>query len=203
MTSAELFTYVLVLAAAAAVPGPDIAAICARALAAGFSRCLTFIAGIVTGHAIWTIAAALGLVALVKALGPAFVAVKFAAAAYLVYLAWQLWTAPVDDTGGDAAPQPKAGHGFLPGLLVSLSNPKAFVFFGAVMPTVLPLETLSPAGLGVVIAASSATMLIVFSGWAAIADRARAFLRNASSRRMLNRSSAVVMAGAGVAVAMR
>jgi threonine/homoserine/homoserine lactone efflux protein len=199
----SLLTYMAVLAAAAAVPGPDIAAIVARALAGGFARTLGFISGIVFGHAIWTLAAALGLVALVHALGPIFVAVKIAAACYLIYLAWGLWTSPVNDLAASKSENVAHGGGFLPGLLVSLSNPKALIFFGAVMPSVLPIGALSLLQLCIVIAVSSVTMFGVFGVWGILAARARRLLRSASARRALNRSSAVVMAGAGVAIAAR
>lgn len=206
MTLAELSSFVLVLAAAAAVPGPDIAAIVGRALGVGFVRTLPLIAGIVAGHALWMLAACLGLAALALALGPAFVVIKIAAVAYLLYLAWQLWRAPVAEESGSgtvATSRTPTGGGLAAGLLVSLSNPKAIVLFGAVLPGVLPVERLSGIETLGLLLTSSLTLVVVFFAWAAAAARARAALVTAARRRALNRASAVVLAGTGVAVAVR
>jgi threonine/homoserine/homoserine lactone efflux protein len=207
MTLAELLGFVVILAAATAVPGPDIAAIVGRALGVGFGRTLPMIAGIVIGHAGWMLAACLGLATLALALGPAFVVIKIAAVLYLLYLAWQLWRAPVEaaavaDAEAAAARAP-LGSGLAAGLLVSLSNAKAMVLFGAVLPSVVPVERLGGTQIAVLIAANSLTMLAVFLAWAAAMARARALLVNAARRRALNRTSAVVLAGTGIAVAVR
>jgi threonine/homoserine/homoserine lactone efflux protein len=203
MTFSSICIYVFVLAATAAIPGPDIVAILARALSLGFERTLVFISGILFGHALWTVAAALGLVALVQMLGPAFFIIKLAAASYLLYLAWKLWNAAAEvDSSIDGQDGNQKG-GFVSGLLISLSNPKAIVFFGAVMPSVLPIANLTVFELLIVLAVSTVTMFIVFGTWAAIASRARIALQSASSRRVFNKASALALTGAGLAVAAR
>ena len=121
MTVTELTGFALILAAAAAIPGPDIAAIVARSLGFGFRRTVPLILGIVAGHAIWLAAAATGVAMLAKAFGAAFVAVKIAGVLYLLYLAWQLWSAPAEAAGEDAATPSGDRAAVLTGLLVSLS----------------------------------------------------------------------------------
>jgi threonine/homoserine/homoserine lactone efflux protein len=203
MTFSSICIYVFVLAATAAIPGPDIVAILARALSLGFKRTLVFISGILFGHALWTVAAALGLVALVQMLGPAFIVIKLAAACYLFYLAWNLWNAAAEADSSIDVQDGNQNGGFISGLLISLSNPKAIVFFGAVMPSVLPIGSLTIFELLIVLIVSTVTMFIVFGTWAAIASRARIALQSASSRRVFNKASALALTGAGLAVAAR
>jgi len=203
MAWSEFAGFIVVLAAAAAIPGPDIAAIIGSCLAGGVIRAFSVILGIVAGHAVWMLAAATGLAAIAQALGPAFIAVKIGAALYLLWLAYQLWTAPVADELPPEEFSARRGGGFLTGLIVALSNPKALVFFSAVVPAVLPVSQLAIPDLALVVAASSLTLFAVFSGWALIAAKARTLLKKAARRQALNRISAVVLAGTGIAVASR
>src|SRR5688572_33308491 len=104
----DLIGFIIVLAAAAAIPGPDVAAIVASGLSGGLQRAFSVVAGLILGHMVWMTAAFTGLAALAAALGPAFLLIKLAAIAYLLYLAWGLWTAPVaaPAEGGEPLPSP-------------------------------------------------------------------------------------------------
>jgi threonine/homoserine/homoserine lactone efflux protein len=204
MSWPDLFAFLLILATAAAIPGPDIAAIIGTSLSGGFSRALSVIGGIIVGHIIWIIAAATGLAAIAQALGTAFIAVKLCAIAYLLYLAWGLWTAPVSaEADGEKPAFRSTRPGVVTGVMISLSNPKALVFFSAVMPTILPVAKLSAADLALLIASSSVVFVAVFGSWAALAAKARSILGSSARRRGLNRISAVLIAGTGIAVATR
>ena len=200
----DLVGFILILAAAAAIPGPDVAAIIGSGLSGGLGAAFRLVFGLILGHAVWMTAAVTGLAALAQALGAAFIVIKLGAVAYLLYLAWKLWTAPVAD--GLQADAPASGPrqaGVLTGLLVSLSNPKALVFFSAVVPSILPLEHLTLGDFALLILASSLTFILVFGSWAVLAAKARAVLGKAANRLAINRGSAVLIAGSAVAVATR
>ncbi len=94
MTLAGLALFIGVYAAAVASPGPGVAAVVARGLGRGLAGMPAFIAGFVVGDLVWFLAAALGLAAIAEAYAPLLTAIKYAGAAYLLYLAWKLWTAP-------------------------------------------------------------------------------------------------------------
>jgi threonine/homoserine/homoserine lactone efflux protein len=199
----DLVGFILILAAAAAIPGPDIAAIIGSGLSGGLPSAFRLIFGLILGHAVWMTAAVTGLAALAQALGAAFIIIKLGAVAYLLYLAWKLWTAPAAGLQPDAAASGPSGAGILTGFLVSLSNPKALVFFSAVVPSILPLEHLSLGDFALLILASSLTFVMVFGTWAVLAAKARAVLGKAANRLVINRGSAVLIAGSAVAVATR
>jgi threonine/homoserine/homoserine lactone efflux protein len=200
----DLFAYIVILATATAIPGPDVAALIATSLSSGLGRSMTVLAGIMIGHAVWMILAVAGLAAVAQAMGAAFIVVKIAAVAYLLYLAWQLWNAPVEEDAASGAPALASGRSsIVTGLLISLSNPKALVFFSAIAPTVLPIERLGMADAALLVAINSLVFLVVLGGWAALAAKARGFLRSAARRRGMNRASAVLIAGTGLAIASR
>ena len=204
MSWTDLFAYILILTTATAIPGPDVAALVGTSLSKGLSQSLTMLAGIIIGHAFWMIAAVSGLAAAAQALGPAFIVVKILAVGYLLYLAWQLWTAPVstEDTNDDK--KLGKGHvGILTGLMISLSNVKALVFFGAIVPTVLPLHDLTIGDVGLLLLVNTMIFILVLGGWAVLAAKARSLLTSTARRRGINRISAVILAGSGLAIATR
>jgi threonine/homoserine/homoserine lactone efflux protein len=199
----DLLGFILILAAAAAIPGPDVAAIIGSGLSGGLASAFRLVFGLILGHAVWMIAAVTGLAALAQALGAAFIVIKLGAVAYLLYLAWKLWTGPIAAALETDAPASPAASGVVTGILVSLSNPKALVFFSAVVPSVLPLERLSLGDFAWLILASSLTFIVVFGSWAVLAAKARTVLGKAANRRSINRGSALLIAGSAVAVATR
>jgi threonine/homoserine/homoserine lactone efflux protein len=197
--------FIVMLAAAAALPGPDVAAIVANGLSGGLKRAFSVIAGLILGHMVWMSAAVTGLAALATALGPAFLVIKLCAIAYLLHLAFGLWTAPVAAPAeGEPLPSPSTHRtGIVTGLAVALSNPKALVFFSAVVPSVLPMQSLTLADDLALLLASAAVFLMVFGAWAMLAAKVRQFLVDAASRRGFNRVSALLIAGSAAAVAAR
>lgn len=90
MTLSALLIFAGVYFAAVASPGPGVAALVARVLGQGLAGVAPFIAGYFVGDMIWLILAATGLAVIAKAFAGVFVAIKFAGAAYLLYLAWRM-----------------------------------------------------------------------------------------------------------------
>ena len=94
MDLAGLVVFASALFIAAASPGPGIAAIVARCWPRHARRARLH-GGVALGDVVWLTVAILGLSALAQAFHGLFEIVKYAGAAYLLYLAWRLWTAPV------------------------------------------------------------------------------------------------------------
>lgn len=189
---------------AVALPGPGVAAAVARALARGTQGGAAFIAGFLVGDLVWFTFAAAGLAALAHAAHAVFIVVKYAGAAYLLYLAWRLWTAPAEPIDAAKAPQgDKPSQLFLGSLALTLANPKPMVFFLALLPTVVRLETLSLLGFVEIAIAISIVLPLVMGGYVLAAARARNFFKSTRAIRNLNRATGVAMAGAAVAVATR
>ena len=87
MTLYGLAVFSIVYALAVASPGPGVAAIVARSLVRGTRGAPAFIAGFVIGDLVWFTIAVTGLAALAQTASAVFAAIKYAGAAYLLYLA--------------------------------------------------------------------------------------------------------------------
>jgi threonine/homoserine/homoserine lactone efflux protein len=199
-----VFTAVYVLAVA--TPGPGVAAVIARALARGTRGAPAFIAGFLVGDLIWFTFAATGLAALAQTAQTLFVVVKYAGAAYLLYLAYKLWTAPVA-TSDSAATELDRGQKplqlFLGSLTLTLANPKTMIFFLALLPTVVQLERLTLLGFLEIVVAITIALPLTLGSYVVLAARARRVFKSATAVRRINRGTGAAMACAAVAVATR
>jgi threonine/homoserine/homoserine lactone efflux protein len=195
--------FCLIYVIATATPGPGIAAVVARGLSRGTYGLPAFIAGFIAGDLTWFTLAATGMAALANSAHAAFVAVKYLGALYLLYLAYRMCTAPVRSLVPECAidSDDKGSKSFAGAFALTLGNPKAMIFYLALLPTVIDLQamTLSAfAQIGLVICVILGSVLTAYS---LAAVRARRLFRNARAVRWLNRSSATVMAAAAVGVA--
>jgi threonine/homoserine/homoserine lactone efflux protein len=199
-----VFTAVYVLAVA--TPGPGVAAVIARALARGTRGAPAFIAGFLVGDLIWFTFAATGLAALAQTAQTLFVVVKYAGAAYLLYLAYKLWTTPVTTSDGATADLDRGQRPlqlFLGTLTLSLANPKTMIFFLALLPTVVQLERLTLLGFLEIVVAITIALPLTLGSYVVLAARARRVFKSATAVRRINRGTGAAMACAAVAVATR
>lgn len=198
-----VFSAVYLLAVAS--PGPGVAAVIARSLAKGTHGAPAFIAGFLVGDLIWFAFAATGLAALAQSAHTVFVVVKYAGAAYLLYLAYKLWTAPA--VAADQAPDLESGQQpfqlFLGSLALTLANPKTMIFFLALLPTVVSLEQLTLLGFVEMVVAISIVLPLTLGAYVLLAARARRVFKSAAAVRRINRGTGAAMACAAVAVATR
>jgi threonine/homoserine/homoserine lactone efflux protein len=198
-----LFAFAGAYALAVASPGPGVASVIARALGAGLKGSPAFIAGFVLGDLVWFTCAATGLAVIAKTYAPLFLLIKYAGAAYLLFLAWRLWTAPSASVDGEAPKDDSNIRLFLGSLALTLGNPKPIVFFLAIMPSVVDLETLTFLGFVELALLIVTIITAVLMGYAVLATRARRFIRSPAAIRRVNRTSGAALAVAAVAVATR
>jgi threonine/homoserine/homoserine lactone efflux protein len=204
MSAYGLLIFSLVYALAVASPGPGVAAVVARALGRGLAGAPAFIAGFLVGDLLWFTLAAAGLAVLAKTAYTLFLVIRYAGAAYLLYLAWRLWTTParaLEDAG--ARPSERPLQLFLGTLALTLGNPKTMVFFLAVLPTVVELKRVTVGGFLEIALVISVVLPAVLGAYAVFAARARARLARPETVRWVQRMTGAVMAGAAVAVATR
>ena len=205
MTLYGLWIFSLVYFLAVATPGPGVAAIIARSLAQGTRGSVAFIAGFLVGDLIWFIVAATGLAALAQTAQTAFLLLKYAGVAYLLYLAYRMWrTNPqLGNDDAEVLNVESRSRLFLGSLALTLGNPKTMVFFLALLPTVIQLEGLHLADFVEISSAMSIVLPLVLGGYTLLAARARRFFASERAVRRINRVSGAAMAGAAVAVVAR
>lgn len=199
----SLLIFAGALLVAAGSPGPSIAALVARVLTNGFRDVLPFLAAMWIGEALWLSLAVWGLAAIAQSLHLLFVVIKYLGVAYLLYLAWRMWSAPVEARDGAMPSEKPAGKLFAAGMAVTLGNPKIMVFYMALLPSIIDLTHMTVLGW----AELSVTMIVVLVAidlfWVALAAQARTIFRSPRAVRAANRVSASLMAGAAAAIAAR
>ncbi|MDP9838456.1 threonine/homoserine/homoserine lactone efflux protein [Neorhizobium huautlense] len=203
MTFTSILVFAAALFVAAGSPGPSIAALVARVLSKGWRNVLPFIAAMWVGEAIWLSLAVAGLAAVAESFQPIFVAIKWTGVAYLLYLAWKMWTAPATVGDEDLPESRSATKLFLAGLTVTLGNPKIMMFYVALLPSIIDLAGVTLIGWAELVAAMIVVLATVDVAWMALAAKARQFLKSPRAVKIANRISAGTMAGAAAAIAAR
>ena len=188
--------FVLIAAVVICTPGPDTALTIRNTLLGGRGNGLRTAQGVALGQALWTLAASVGVAALVAASQPVFVAVRIAGAAYLVWLGLQALAAAVRGRGADHRPRGSRA-GFRQGLLGNLANPKMAVFFTSLLPQ---FGTGFGELLGLGLVFSSLTLLWL-SAYALAVARTRQVLVRGRVRRVLDALSGLALVALGIRLA--
>ncbi|MDW6021802.1 LysE family translocator [Mesorhizobium sp. BAC0120] len=201
LTSLLIFAGALIVAAGS--PGPSIAALVARIISRGWRDVLPFLAAMWVGEGIWLSLAVFGLAFVAQTFHYAFVVVKWIGVAYLAWLAWKMWTAPVAVREGELPKNDSAAKLFFAGMAVTLGNPKIMMFYLALLPTIIDLNSVTVLGWAELTITMVLVLITVDVAWAAAASQARRLLRSAPAMKIANRISAGTMAGAAAAIAAR
>jgi threonine/homoserine/homoserine lactone efflux protein len=201
MTLETYVAFCLAAAALAFVPGPTVTVIIANSLRHGTSAGMMNVLGTQAGFLIWLAIAALGLGAAIEVMGVWFDVLRYAGAAYLVWLAIKLFRSNGDLAVAVDRARPN-GSFFLQGFIVIISNPKMLVLFGAMIPPFItpdgdPMrQILLLGGTFIVIALAGDTL------YAMLAGRAGAWLSRSRIRSLEIASGCFLMAG-GLWMALR
>lgn len=135
----HLLAFNLTLLAAMLSPGPALLVLLRTAIARGRAAGMATGAGLALVAAGWTGAALFGLDAIFTLVPWAYLALKTAGAAYLIWIAWTMWRSAHDPLEADATPgAARPGAAFRQGLLVNLSNPKSVLFAASVLVVIFP-----------------------------------------------------------------
>ncbi len=184
------------------IPGPAVMSVVSAALSrrrhAGFATAF----GILTGNLIYFIVSALGLASVLIASQRAFTILKWSGAAYLAYLGIRALTARASDAqdtstvvGGEVV-----ARGWMNGTIVQLSNPKALVFFAAILPQFIDPKGDLPLQIAILGVAGLLVELGVLSMYITGADRIRRRGLDPRSHVWAQRASGVLLIGVAVAV---
>ena len=196
-----LISFVLIV-----VPGPNVLFVISRSLMLGRSAGVSSAVGGQIGVYTQVMAVALGVGAVVERSVAVFTLLKLAGAAYLVYLGVQALRHRRSLAAALGTPaEPRTISRILrDGFFVGLTNPKAIVFFVAVLPQFVdrssghvPVQMLQLGAIFMAIA------VVCDSGWALVAGTARAWLAR-SPRRMeiIGGTSGLVLIGIGASLAV-
>ena len=190
-------------------PGPDTAITIRNTLFGGRSGGIFTALGVSCGLTIWAFATSAGIVALLVASKPLFLAVKYAGAAYLVYLGLQalreaIW--PTEHADGAALTSKPVRRlsppaAFRQGLISDLGNPKIAVFFASLLPQFVPAGAATFSGLLLLGVTFALMTFIWLTLYAAVVAKAGDFLRRPAIRRTIEGVTGTLLIGLGIRIA--
>jgi threonine/homoserine/homoserine lactone efflux protein len=198
-----LLAFTLAIAIAGATPGPTIVTLVARVLAGGRANNVAFAVGLVIGDIAWLAAAVFGVAALATYAHEVMVVLRYLGAVYLIFMAYKMWTAPVETGPGATGPRRAGLQGALGGLGLALSNPKTMMFYLALVPNLIDVTTVPLLGFVELASVIIVILSAILAFYIAAAERARRLFRSPRAMRGVNRSASVMMAGTAVVVATR
>ena len=191
----SLFIAMLVLAF---VPGVSVMAVTARSAASGFVQGVFTTLGIIAGDIVYIIIAIYGLSVAEELMGGRFYLVRYLGAAYLIWFGIELWLSkeqPHRFKGGDNA---SSMSSFLSGLLITLGDQKAILFYLGFFPAFLELSLMTYADTFIVIMIATVAVGSAKLVYAYMADRAVAMLKKTG--RGINAVAGSVMLFIGISI---
>ena len=186
-------------------PGSGAVLAMSHGLAYGVRGASATVLGLQIGLAFILLVGGAGVGAVLVASAGAFMVVKLLGAAYLLWLGFKQWRAPVtlDDGGAQAGPPVmRLRQRVLTGALTNATNPKGIVFMVAVLPQFIDPKRPLLLQLLILLVTTLAVDTVVMHGYALLASRLRALLRSARARRTQNRVFGGVLMGMGASLLM-
>jgi homoserine/homoserine lactone efflux protein len=195
--------FVLTETALCLTPGPAVLLVLSQALSRGAVRALWSITGILAANTVYFVLSATGIGAILMASYDLFFAIKWIGAAYLVWLGVSAFLGRSQALSIRAGAATPAGGArlFLNGFVLQMSNPKALVFFSALLP-----QFINPhAALGPQVAILALTSIVieftVQAFYAALAGRAAHLAAQPRYARITDRVAGSLLIGAGIGMA--
>ena len=193
----QLLAFVGVSALVIVTPGQDTALTIRNTLSGGRAAGVCTALGVSVGQATWTLCTALGVGALLVASEPAFLALKLAGAAYLVYLGLQALLHRGKTFAPESRRRVTAASASRQGLLSNLGNPKMLAYF----TSLLPQFASSFAGVLALGLAFSTMTLVWLTAYALVVTRAGALIRRDRVKRTIEAVTGVVLIALGLRLA--
>ena len=185
-----------------ALPGPGAMLVMSHGMAHGARPTIATVCGIEAGVIIFVVITAFGLGTLLTLSAGVFDVIRWIGAAYLVYLGVRKWlerpTLPDIAREGQSV---RRAHLGAQGMMVSLSNPKSVLFFGALFPQFVDPHSGYVLQMLVLGATTVAIDFCVLSSYAILPNRIGRWMRQGNHLKLYNRTVGTILIGAGLAVA--
>ena len=189
-----LFSAMIVLAS---IPSISVLAVTTRAAASGFIHGVFTTIGIVLGDIIFIIIAIWGLSFLAETMGNLFVLIKYLGGAYLIWLGIRLCRSKSQEVETEEVVKSSLLSSFMTGLLITLADQKAILFYFGFFPAFLDISKISYLDTGIIIAIATLAVGGVKLGYAFMADKAR-LLISSKFRKRINIAAGCVTIAVGV-----
>ena len=199
LDTASMLAFALTAAIIEITPGPNMAYLATMSLSHGRRVGFAAVAGIALGLATYGIAAALGLAALIDSSRWLYEALRWAGVAYLVWLAWDAWSSESETAETVETGNSQPWRAFRRGLITNLLNPKAAIFYVAVLPEFVRIDggpVLTQTLLLSAIYVGIAT--VIHAGIVVLSGSLQGTIATPARRRTVRRSLALVLLGIAI-----
>lgn len=187
-----------------ALPGPSVILTVAHSISFGWRHALFTVAGATIGIAVQILVATIGLTSLLNVVAEAFEWLRWAGAAYLIYLGIKQWRSASEPLEIDTSSVSKRNL-LVQGIVITIPNPKSLIFIAAFLPQFI--DTARPLGLqfALIVPTFLIITFTVTSVWALAAGNVSIFLKSqrAFQSAMRTAGGLMIMAGMGLALARR
>src|SRR5688572_27134686 len=199
------FFFVVTEAVLCLTPGPAVLFIVSCGLARGGRAALWGNAGILSANTFYFIVSAFGLSAVLLGSHEIFTAVKYAGAAYLVWLGIQTIRGAglAIKTTADAQPRVQGWQMLARGFILQAANPKALLFFVALLPQFIDVQRAIAPQMLILAVTSAAVEFVILAGYGYFASRAAALAREARFVKATNRASGGLLIATGTLLALK
>jgi len=187
----------------AIIPSVSVLAVAARAAAFGFTHGLFTALGIVAGDIIFILVAIYGLVFVAEALGEQFTLIKVIGGFYLIWLGTTLWRADSRTQKSAAVKESSWSSSFLSGLLITLGDQKAILFYLGFFPAFIDLSHMTAVDTLIIIVIAIVGVGGAKLVYAYLAGRASLILKDSRAVRGMNILAAAVMIAVGVVLLLK
>jgi threonine/homoserine/homoserine lactone efflux protein len=200
MLSSSLAAFALTALVVEMTPGPNMAYLAALSLSQGIRAGLAAVIGVALGLSVYGVAAALGLSAIIDRSPLLYEVLRWGGVAYLLWLAWEAWASEAETSPQHADdPNARPWIAFRRGLITNLLNPKAAVFYIAVLPDFVQLgkgsvaaQTLMLSAIYVGIATAIHLVIVCLAG------RLQGVIATPDKRRTIRRILALLLAAIAI-----
>ena len=198
-TSATLFGVMLVLAL---VPSLSVITVSARSAAFGFVHGASTAMGVVVGDIVFILIAILGLAAIAESMEGMLLILKYSGGAYLIWLGIQLWRSKPELQGVENGTAESIASSFMAGLLLTLGDQKAILFYLFFFPAFVDLSKISLLDATIIVIIATVSVGGAKLGYAFVADKA-SLLPNLEVHQAMRVVAAFVMVSVGLLLILK
>ncbi len=159
--------------------------------------------GIVLGDYIFILLALFGLNALAEAMGATFFIIKYISAAYLIWLGYKLLRCEASSIDIETSKESSLFSNFMAGLLITLGNPKAILFYVGFFPAFVNVGEVATTDVLLIMGAATLAFGSVNLCYAYLAIRAKNVFKSPKAATVINKTAGTIMVSTGALIAAR
>ena len=199
-------TFVLLVIACLAgnlSPGPSVLLVTSVSTARGFKAGVFAVLGMTAGAFVHVVLAASGVAAVLATMPVAFTIIQYLGAAYLVWLGVSLWRTDARARAAETVDRSYWSSSFLAGLLLTLADQKAILFYLGFFPAFIDLSSMTPADTLMIVVIAIVGVGGAKLVYAFLAARASVLFKNSRALQGINRLAACVMVAVGISLLLK